>query len=45
MSKDKAFALLLDQPTLLKRPVLESPQFIAVGFSEKRFTEFLETHS
>ena len=42
ISKDKAFALLLDQPTLLKRPVLESPQFIAIGFSEKRFAEFLE---
>ena len=42
MSKDKAFALLLDQPTLLKRPVLEAPKFIAVGFSEKRFGEFRE---
>ena len=33
---------MLDQPTLLKRPVLESPNFIAVGFSEKRFSEFLQ---
>ena len=42
MSKYKAFALLLDQPTLLKRPVLEDDRFIAVGFSEKRFADFLQ---
>ena len=41
ITMDSAFALMLDQPTLLKRPVLESPRFIAVGFSEKRFSEFL----
>ncbi len=41
MTKDRAFALMLDQPTLVKRPVLESPQFMAVGFSEKRFSAFL----
>ena len=40
MTKDRAFALMLDQPTLVKRPVLESPQFMAVGFSEERFSEF-----
>ena len=42
LGKDKAFALMLDQPTLLKRPVLEHPAFFAVGFSEKRFTDFLK---
>ena len=42
MSKDKAFALLLDHPTLVKRPVLESPQFMAVGFSEQRFGDYLD---
>ena len=42
MTQDRAFALMLDQPTLLKRPVLESPQFMAVGFSEKRFGDYLE---
>ena len=42
LTKDRAFALMLDQPTLLKRPVLESPKFMAVGFSEKRFGEFWE---
>ena len=40
MTKDRAFALMLDQPTLVKRPVLESPEFMAVGFSEKRFGDF-----
>ena len=42
MNKDKAFAAMLDQPTLVKRPVLEHPAFFAVGFSEKRFTDFLK---
>ena len=41
MTKDRAFALMLDQPTLVKRPVLEHPAYFAVGFSEKRFTDFL----
>jgi arsenate reductase len=40
MSRERAFALMLDQPTLVKRPVLESEQFMAVGFSEKRFGEY-----
>mgnify|MGYP001813871136 CR=1 FL=1 len=41
MTKDRAFALMLDRPTLVKRPVLEHPSFFAVGFSEKRFVDFL----
>ena len=41
MSADKAFAAMLDAPNLIKRPVLEHPGFFAVGFSEKRFTDFL----
>jgi arsenate reductase len=42
MTKDGAFAAMLDQPTLVKRPVLEHPSFFAVGFSEKRFTDYLD---
>ena len=42
MSRERAFALILDQPTLLKRPVLEASDYIAVGFSEKRFSKFLQ---
>lgn len=42
VTRDSAIALMLDQPTLVKRPIMESPQFIAVGFSEQRFAEFWE---
>ena len=42
MTKDRAFAAMLDRPTLVKRPVFESSALFAVGFSEKRFTDFLE---
>jgi Spx/MgsR family transcriptional regulator len=42
MSKEKAFALMIDNPTLVKRPVLEAPEYMAIGFSEKRFSEFLK---
>lgn len=42
MSRDKAMAAMIDRPTLIKRPVLEGDHFIAVGFSEKRFAEFLK---
>lgn len=42
MTKDKALAAMIERPTLIKRPVLECVEFIAVGFSEKRFTEFLK---
>lgn len=41
MNQAKAFALMLENPTLVKRPVLESEAFIAVGFSEKRFSDYL----
>jgi arsenate reductase len=42
MTKNKAFAAMIDQPTLVKRPVLEHKSFFAVGFSAKRFTDFLQ---
>ena len=41
MSRDKAMAAMIDRPTLIKRPVLEADNFMAVGFSEKRFGEFI----
>ena len=40
MDQARAFALMLENPTLIKRPVLESDDFIAVGFAEKKFAEF-----
>lgn len=42
MTQDKALAAMLENPTLVKRPVIESKKFIAVGFSEKRFGDFLD---
>jgi len=42
MTQDKAMAAMIDRPTLVKRPVLEAEHFIAVGFSKKRFSEFLD---
>ena len=41
MNRDKAMLAMIEQPTLLKRPVLEADGFFAIGFSEKRFSEFL----
>jgi hypothetical protein len=41
LTRDKALAVMIESPTLIKRPVLEDDNFIAVGFSEKRFSEFL----
>jgi len=42
MTRDKALAIMIESPTLIKRPVLEDDKFIAVGFSARRFSEFLE---
>jgi arsenate reductase len=41
MTRDKALAAMIDTPTLVKRPILEAENFIAVGFSEKRFDDFI----
>ncbi len=45
MSESKAFALMIENPTLIKRPVLEADEFFAVGFSEARFGEFLKRNA
>ena len=37
MSKDSALASMLEQPTLVKRPILESSKFIAIGFSPENY--------
>lgn len=42
MTRNKALAAMIGQPTLVKRPVLEHADYFAVGFSETRFTRFLE---
>ncbi len=41
MTRDKALATMIENPTLIKRPVLEADKFIAVGFSEQRFADFI----
>ena len=41
MNKDRSLALMLANPTLIKRPVLESDDYLAVGFSEKRLSDYL----
>ncbi len=45
INRDRAYALMIENPTLVKRPVLESEDFIAVGFSEKRFGDYLAQHT
>ena len=42
MNRDKALAAMIETPTLIKRPVFEHDDYIAVGFSEKRFGDFLK---
>ena len=42
ISRSRALGTMIEQPTLIKRPILESDRFIAVGFSEKRFADFIE---
>jgi arsenate reductase len=37
MTPNKAMALMLDQPTLVKRPVLESDGVVVVGFSPANY--------
>jgi arsenate reductase len=44
MTHDKALAAMIDNPTLVKRPVIESSKFISVGFSEKRFGDFINNN-
>ena len=45
MNRDKALAAMIENPTLIKRPVFEHDRYMAVGFSERRFSEFLERTS
>ena len=37
MTANKAMALMLDQPTLVKRPVLECDDIVEVGFSADNY--------
>ena len=39
MNKNRAILTLIEHPTLLKRPVLESTKMLAVGFTEASYEE------
>lgn len=42
ITKDRAIALMLEHPTLVKRPVLECKKFIAVGFSAANYQKIFD---
>jgi arsenate reductase len=39
---DRAVSLMLDHPTLVKRPILEHRRFIAVGYSPEQYEKIFE---
>lgn len=39
MSKNKALAAMIQHPTLVKRPVLECDEFLALGFSAENYRD------
>ena len=39
MTKNRAMALMLEKPTLIKRPVLECEEFVAVGISPLNYEQ------
>ena len=41
MTRSRAIGVMLEHPTVITRPVLEADHFFAVGFSEERFSNFL----
>lgn len=43
LTKNKALAMMIQHPTLVKRPVLECDEFIALGFSPHNYDEIFET--
>ena len=42
LDRDKAVALMVEQPSMIKRPVLEADQVIEVGFAPERYAEILK---
>lgn len=42
ITKTRAQKLMAEQPTLIKRPVVENGKHITVGFSQDSFTEFFD---
>ncbi len=42
ITKSKALSVMLENPTLVKRPVVESHKFIAVGFTVENYEKIFE---
>ena len=42
LDRDKAIALMLEQPSMIKRPVLEAGAVIEIGFDPERYAEILK---
>jgi arsenate reductase len=42
LTKAGAMAAMLEQPTLVKRPVLEDERFIAVGFTAEQYGDIFD---
>jgi len=42
LTRDKAIALMLAQPGMIKRPVLEAPGTLEIGFKPERYAEIFK---
>ncbi len=42
LDRDKAITLMAEQPSMIKRPVLETGETIEIGFSPERYAEILK---
>jgi arsenate reductase len=42
MTQSRALSMMLEHPTLVKRPVLEHKKFIAVGFSDEHYSKIFD---
>lgn len=43
LDRDKAIALMREQPSMIKRPVLETGETIEIGFNPERYAEILKS--
>ncbi len=43
LTRDRAYALMIENPTLIKRPVLEIEKSIVIGFDETKYSDVIET--
>ena len=43
ITRSRALSMMMEHPTLVKRPVLEHHKFIAVGFSEAHYSQIFSS--